>query len=165
MAHSADILSYMSRPIPFPEEVLTEIGRITVAASHLEFILAQFASEVLNDVSASELLSRPGRVLPAAQQAAASLEEGLADAFGTWVESARQLLSERHRIVHSTWLIRATAPGVGEYFGRHPRTHTDVDPDLGYLRRISSRLDECATDGFDLIFAHAPMLKSQDGSS
>jgi hypothetical protein len=149
----------MSGPIPFPEDLLAEIGRINVAASQLEFMLAEFAAEVLDDVSADYLLSGAGRVLSAARKAADSLDEHLASLFVTWVESARELLAERHRIVHSTWFIRPVAPGVGEYFGRHPRTQSELDPNPDHLRQIASLLDDCTSDGFGLIFAHGRMLK------
>ncbi len=152
----------MSDPTPFPEDILTEIGRVTIAASKLEFMLAQFAAEVLDGVDANQLLSRAGRVLPAAQKAADCLDSDLADAFGAWIEDASKLLAERHLIVHSTWLIRAASPGVGEYFGRHPRTQSETNPDPGRIREIALLLDQCSTDGFDLVFAHARILKENE---
>jgi hypothetical protein len=83
----------MSDPTPpFPEEVLTEIGRVAVAATKLEFMLAQFASEICGNMPAADLLSRPGRVLPAARQAADSLEPSIARLFRQWVDHAEQLL-------------------------------------------------------------------------
>lgn len=148
----------MSGPVSFPEEILTEIGRITVAASGLEFMLAHFAAEILSDVTADELLSRAGRVVPAAQQAADLLYPALADAFGEWIVTAQELLAERHRIVHSTWLIRAAEPGRGEYYGVHPRTGFETDPDLESIHQIAERLDQCSTDGFELIFANVTAI-------
>lgn len=152
----------MSDPTPFPEDILTEVGRVTVAASKLEFFLAEFAAAVLDGVGVNDLLSSTGKVLPGAQKAADSLEPDLAEKFGAWIENARKLLSERHRIVHSTWLIRAASPGVGEYFGRHPRTQAETNPDPGRIREIALLLDQCSADGFDLIFAHARMLKAHE---
>jgi len=77
----------MDGPIPFPEEVLLEIGRVTVAATSLEFVLAQFAVSVLPGTSADEIMSKPGQAVRAARQAAGLLQGDLAS-FGAWVTQA-----------------------------------------------------------------------------
>ena len=145
---------------PFPEEVLTEIGRVAVAATKLEFMLAQFASETCGNMPAADLLSRPGRVLPAARQAADSLEPSIARLFRQWVDHAEQLLDERHRVIHSIWMLRAAAPGVAQYFAQHPRTKHLMDAEPDAIGDIAAQLNKCSDDGFTLIFTNASRLRA-----
>jgi hypothetical protein len=149
----------MTGPTPFPEDVLQEIGRVTVAATSLEFMLAEFAASVLPGTSADEIMCRPGQAVRAARQAAGLLDLDLAASFGAWVARAKAVLEERHQIVHSVWMMRAAAPGVGEYFGRHPRTRAESASDPAKLQEVASRIDSCTNDGFQLIFDNAPRLR------
>jgi hypothetical protein len=143
-------------PIPFPEDVLTEIGRLTVAATGLEFMLAQFAATVQESLRADELLSRPGMAVSEARGSAALLAPSLREAFASWIAEAAALLQERHKVVHAVWMIRAVAPGVGEYFGRHARTQTEFDARAETIGELAGRLDRCTTQGFELIFQFGP---------
>jgi hypothetical protein len=62
-------------------------------------------------------------------------------------------------------MVKAVAPGVGAYFGRHGRTQTDFDAKPETIREVAQRLDECTTRGFDLIWQWAPNLRGEDSST
>jgi hypothetical protein len=98
-------------------------------------------------------------------QAAEALEPGLARTFGNWIEQASRVLGERHRVIHSLWILRANASGIAEYSARHPRTALEMDANPDSLRNIATRLDECSDYGFELIFTNGPQLKPRKDKS
>lgn len=98
-------------------------------------------------------MSRPGQAVKGAAQAVDLLDADSAASFGAWVAQAEAMLLERHRLIHSVWMMRAVSPDVGEYVGRHPRSQTGTDPDPVRLREIADRLESCTNDGFRLIWS------------
>jgi hypothetical protein len=148
-------------PIPFPEETLTEIGRLTVAATTLEFYLSQLAATVQQG-SADSYMARPGAALKMARRSLKSLESPVREEFTAWVENATRLLEERHKIVHALWGLKAVSIGVGAYFGYHARTQTEVAAEPEIINEAASRLEACATQGFELFFRWGPRVRPSD---
>lgn len=124
------------------DDVLREIGRVALAATKLEYtvglVLALLTEREIKDV----MTATPGSVRRDTVKAArARLSQPLADEIAVYVVDARQILDERHAVVHSLG-VRYRSPG-GSVEPRHwiPRTDEYRLLDAAELLDLSQRID------------------------
>jgi hypothetical protein len=84
------------------DDVLREIGRVAVAAAQLDYTVVVLHGLLL-DSETEKVMGRSGGQVrkEVVKEARSRLDPALAIAVEQWVEGARALLEERHRVMHS----------------------------------------------------------------
>jgi len=135
------------------DETLALVGRVTVAASHLELGLCTFADGV-ERIDVLKAMSTPGEPLKVAQAAIAKLAGDQRADFGKWVDDAAQLLHGRHTIVHAVWVDYAEYGAVPEYVALHLKSGTETRADGPALADLAQRLETVGARGYHLHAKH-----------
>jgi hypothetical protein len=130
-----------------------QIGRITVAATRLEYILANFAAEVLRE-DADALISTTGRPRARAIVAVESLtEDELYPLLREWIDFAGQQLDDRNKVVHAIWQVVGVAQDGTSLLltGEHTRSGSVVRTESEMMEVLPARLEMAAVRGFQLL--------------
>lgn len=124
---------YMKR---LPDEVVSALGRITIAAGDLELILAWIGADQAGG-NAFELLARPGEPVRAARDSVELAETPYREAYLPVVEIAAKLLAKRHAVVSAMWVSEAPDQSAERW---------ELLDDKTYLRQLVDprALDELA---------------------
>ncbi|MEO3742300.1 hypothetical protein [Plantactinospora sp. B5E13] len=89
-----------------PDEVVSAVGRVTIAAGDLELILAWIGADQAGG-NAFEVLARPGEPVRAARSAVEFAAPQYRQAYLPIIEIAAKLLAKRHAVVSAMWVSEA----------------------------------------------------------
>jgi hypothetical protein len=109
-----------------PDEVVRAVGRVTVAAAEMEFVLAWLGADQAGG-NAFEVFAKPGEPLPAAKGSAQFAPAELADTLVPTIERAGRLLALKHGLVYAMWTNAATGEQYASQ-GHELRLKQPADP-------------------------------------
>jgi hypothetical protein len=134
-----------------PDEVLREIGRITVRGTHLEDVLAWLDAGV-NDADLGASVKRPaGVLLDRLRGGAERLPSAAAARLTSWLTSAGDALNQRHEAVHSFERV-VLAGGQISVRRWHARRDVFWDYDVAALNNVAEALRTTADEGLGIAF-------------
>ena len=143
----------------FDDECYAEIGRVTVAATMIDFVVVELLR--LMDPSQpgghfglmSLLTKRAGPLRDKTKELLqANGEPNALDALA-WVQEADAIITQRHRLVHAVWLTEGYGP-ERRIIGVHPQNaEEEFDGDLASLRAAREALEEHGNKGLDVYSA------------
>jgi hypothetical protein len=136
------------------DDTLMAIGRITVAATMLELMLAEFAARVLGD-DVEDLMSKTGKPRRRAKEAAdAAKDDSKYAGFAEWVGDAEAALDDRNRVVHAIWQVVDQNPETRALVmgGEHPKTSSLIRADSALMAELPARLEVLGARGTRLCY-------------
>jgi hypothetical protein len=86
-----------------PDDVVSAVGRLTIAAADLEFVLAWIGADQAGG-NAVEVLGKPGEPLRAARGSVEFAAARYREAFLPVTDQAAELLIRKHLVVRAMWL-------------------------------------------------------------
>ncbi|MFY1674675.1 hypothetical protein ACN27G_32845 [Plantactinospora sp. WMMB334] len=124
-----------------PDEVVSAIGRLTIAAGDLELILAWIGADQAGG-NAFEVLARPGEPVRAARGSVEFATPEYRRAYLPVVEIAAKLLARRHAVVSAMWISEAPDESVQRWQLLDDRTYIRQLVDPRALDELSRQLLE-----------------------
>jgi hypothetical protein len=122
---------------PLSEPVLAAVGRLTVAATDLEFLLAWIGADQEGG-DAAAVFAKPGAALPAARGSVEFAPAAFRGAFLDAMREAAGTLAEGQAALRCMW---TDGDGTWSVLQRETKIGQPVEPTL--LNRIAVRLMEC----------------------
>ncbi|MEU1363192.1 hypothetical protein ABZ356_25485 [Micromonospora zamorensis] len=139
------------------EQQLTEIGRITVAASHLEAALCTLSVRILS-VPFFDTLGRTGEALRAARRALCEMQDIDRKSVEPYVDAAERLLGERHKLIHALWMEAGTLDGRPVVVGYHHRSATQTPAEAPLVYTLAPAMAGLATQLVGVVMQRFPPL-------
>jgi hypothetical protein len=124
-----------------PDEVVSAVGRITIAAGDLELILAWIGANQA-DGDAFKVLAKPGEPLRAARGSVEFTASPYREAYMQAIEDATQLLARRHTVVHAMWVKDDPGGSSERWELLHYKTHVRHPADPYTLDDLACQLME-----------------------
>ena len=126
----------------YPDEALAAVGRLTIAATDLEFLLAWIGADQAGG-DATKVFLKPGEPLSAARGSVEFAPSTYRSAYLHAVAGAGELLGESQAVLRDTWLQHGVENDGTDWtvLGRATSVRHPADPTV--LDRLTARLLEC----------------------
>ena len=126
----------------YPDEALAAVGRLTIAATDLEYLLAWIGVGQAGG-DATKIFLSPGEPLTAAQGSVEFAPSTYRSAYQQAVTAAGELLAESHGLLRNGWLEHGTENDAIDWaiLGRATSVRHPADPAV--LDRLTARLIAC----------------------
>ena len=151
-----------------PEHHFAGVGRVAVAAAHLELMIAGVAflsSMRMGDTYPLEIVAKPGGAIRALREAIAETGDSRLEQL---LEHSEKLLTERHRLIHSVVVLDNS--DVPEPVARlfHPRSDEyadilSVDEYDDLAGRIEALAARAVALSADIAQRRADSLRTREG--